>query len=132
METDDPVKGKLLENVSRHRDELEEEVKEISDRTERILTNAAIAGGALALSYLLFRQLSHTKKSKSKSKKKSSTTSEQDEPEDEHQSVISSILTDVGTRFANEALTILLSIAREKLSEYLQTQSEKKQNEYSK
>jgi hypothetical protein len=132
METDDPVKGELLEKVSQHRQELEDEVKEISDRTEKILTNAAIVGGALALSYLLFRQFSQSKKTKSKSKKKQTTSDEQSGSEEENSSIIGDILTDVGTRFANEALTILLSIAREKLSEYLQSQSEKKQNEHSK
>src|SRR5690606_11348847 len=65
----DEERGKLLRQSARHREALEGEVRLISANTEKIITNALIIGGSLALSYYLVRQLSGGGKSK-KSKRK--------------------------------------------------------------
>lgn len=61
LESNDP-KSELLKKSAMHRQELEEEVKSISERTEKIVTTALIVGGALALTYFAVRQFSGTKK----------------------------------------------------------------------
>ena len=69
LETNDP-KGVLLKKSAKHKKELEDEIKLLSEHTEKIVTNALIIGGTLALTYLLISQFSKSKsKGKSKSKK---------------------------------------------------------------
>src|SRR5690606_17958188 len=70
LETDDPEKGQLLQRSAHHREVLDEEMKALVDKSEKILTNALIIGGALALTYFLVSGLSgSSKKRKAKSKK---------------------------------------------------------------
>ena len=51
--TDDPIKSQLLKKSAQHREELEHDVQLISDRTQRVITNALVIGGALALTYFV-------------------------------------------------------------------------------
>ena len=70
LETDNPEKGQLLQRSEHHRELLEEEVKLITERSEKIITNALIIGGALALTYLLVSSFSGSgKKERAKAKK---------------------------------------------------------------
>ena len=48
-ETDNPEKGQLLHRSAVHRELLEEDVKLITEKSEKIITNAIIIGGALAV-----------------------------------------------------------------------------------
>jgi hypothetical protein len=128
-ETDDPVKGQLLKKSAMHRQKLEEEVKLISDQTQKILTNAVIVGGALALTYVLVTQLTGSSESKKKPKRIAPKTSlaESDDiaiisPEPEPPGIVSQI----GAALASQATIFLLTLAKEKLAEYLQSQKEKK------
>lgn len=124
LDTDDPIKGELLMKTARHREELEQETRAIAERTEKIVTNAIVIGGALALSYFLYTQLSGSKKKKSKKK------AEQDagvEDETEAPSVASSILSEVGSALVAQGGALLLSLAKEKLTEYLRAQADKNQ-----
>src|ERR1041385_7752484 len=90
LETQDPEKKKLIESSLRHKQEMEREVKDISDRSERMLKNALIIGGALALTYVVINQLSSTKSKKKKPKKAKSASVEMvDEEEDESPSMLS-------------------------------------------
>ena len=66
LETQDPEKRKLLESSERHRKELEREVKDISERTERILTNALVVGGVTLLAYFAVSQFTKRKSKKNK------------------------------------------------------------------
>src|SRR5690349_13225324 len=68
LESND-LKSELLKKSAMHRQGLEDEVKLISDRTEKVLTNALIIGGTLAATYFLVRAFSGSSKSKRKSKK---------------------------------------------------------------
>jgi hypothetical protein len=132
LETDDPVKGQLLQKSAHHRELLKEEVKLISERSEKIITNALVIGGALALTYFLVSYLSDAdKKQKLKPRKiklvqgneeKDSSIESTHEPEE------AGIVSQIGAVLVAQATGFLLSIAREKLAEYLQSQSVKKEN----
>jgi FtsZ-interacting cell division protein ZipA len=134
LETDDPVKSTLLRKSSQYREELEDEAKSISDRTEKIIKNAVIVGGSLALAYFLYNQLATSKKKKSKNKKAASvqsTANEVTDDEEEDTSPANKMLSQIGTALVSQASVFLLSLAKEKLAEYLQAQTEKKKDEHS-
>ena len=117
LETPDPEKRKLLETSNRHRREMEREIKDISEKSEKILKNALIIGGALALTYIVVNQLSSSKGKKKKSKKhKDDENVVNEEPVDESPSLLSQM----GNKALNMATVLLLDLAKEKLSDYLQ------------
>ncbi|HEY3402777.1 MAG TPA: hypothetical protein VGK59_05275 [Ohtaekwangia sp.] len=133
LESDDP-KSQLLKKSAHHRQELEDEVKSISERTEKIVTNALIIGGALALTYFAVRQFSETKKKKHKGKVKKlklvrEDNAETEEAEMEESSSAPGIVAQIGTALASQASVFLLNLAKEKLSEYLESQSAKKEKD---
>jgi hypothetical protein len=132
LETQDPEKKKLIEASDRHKHEIEKEVKELSDKTERIVKNALIIGGTLAVTYLIVSSLSSGKKKK-KVKSKTNLTGENGSPDPETEIasasfVSSSILSQLGERFATQATAILLGIAKDKLTEYLSNRKQKDEN----
>lgn len=136
LETDNPDKGQLLQRSAHHRELLEEEVKLITEKSERIITNALIIGGALALTYLLFSNFSGSgKKEKVKAKKAKSKKAKSDvgmvEPDAEveaEQTQEAGFVSQIGSLLMAQATGFLLSIAREKLVEFLQSQTAKKDN----
>lgn len=123
LDTDDPIKSELLMKTARHREDLEEETRALAERTEKIITNAVIIGGALALTYFLYTQLSGSKKKKVK-KKEREVEVEEDEEEGET-STAANILSQVGTALVSQGGVLLLALAKEKLTEYLRAQAEK-------
>ena len=133
LESDD-MKSELLRRSAKHREELEEEVKLISARTEQILTNALVIGGSLALTYFLMRQFTGGSKKKRKVKAKKVKLVKQTDPEEvevvEVEDSSPGIFSQVGTALASQASVLLLTLAKEKLAEYLQSQSEKKAKEH--
>lgn len=137
LETDDPIKSQLLQKATHQREELADDVKALSERTEKMLTNALIVGGSLMLGYLIVKGLSGRK---SRRKKKGKVTHKPaqaslviDDTEEEvfesSPSVVGSMLTHIGSAIATQATVILLDLAKEKLAEFLQAQAEKKTNE---
>ncbi len=132
LETDDPVKSRLLKKSNQHLENLEDEAKVLSDRTEKIITNALIIGGSLALTYFAYKQFFGGSKSKNKSKAKkvqvADAVTEVDEEEEEATGA-NKIISQIGTALVSQASVFLLSIAKDKLSEYLQAQ--KKGDEHS-
>ena len=132
LESQNPEKKRLIEASDRHKKALEKEVSEISSKTEKVITNALIIGGALALSYIVVRQLSSKSKKKHKKAKKVTASRAQvssvanDEEEEEESP---SMLADIGNKIASQATVILVDIARQKLMEYLE--SRKKADEAS-
>jgi hypothetical protein len=137
LETDDPVKGQLLKKSAMHREQLEEDARLITERTERMITNALVIGGTLAVTYYLINRFSGSKKKKKSKAAKihlvhGPATSEasapvQSEPE------TPGMLTQIGTALASQATVFLLGLAKEKLSEFLESQAQKKSstNEHS-
>jgi hypothetical protein len=132
METDDLVKSQLLQKAAQQRQEIESEMHDITDRTEKVLTNALIIGGALALTYFLVRGFSSSKKWKArKAKVKAADVVDTDDNEVYEESGPSRILSQIGTAVASQATMLLLDLAKEKLMEFLQAQAQKKADENS-
>jgi hypothetical protein len=133
-EIDDPIKSSLLKKTAQYREDLEDDAKLISDRTEKIITNALIVGGSLALTYFAYKQFSGGSKKKHKSKIKKikvvgAAPAEAEEEEQVEESGPGKIISQIGTALVSQASVFLLSIAKEKLSEYLQAQAQKKTDE---
>jgi len=128
-ETDNPEKGQLLLRSAHHRELLEEEMKAITEKSEKIITNALIIGGALALTYFVVSSLSgSSKKEKSRAKKIKLVASKEDDHAQAEtiQPEEPGIVSQIGSVLVAQATGLLLSIAREKLVEFLQSQSAKK------
>ena len=94
---------------------------------DQMVTNALIIGGSLALTYLLISSISSRRKKK-KNKLKAQATAPEEVQEIEEEDNSPSILSQIGTRVLNEASTILLDIAKEKLSEYLASRNQANEN----
>jgi hypothetical protein len=129
LETDDPIKGQLLQRSAKHREQLEEDARLISEKTEKMLTNALIIGGALAVTYFVVSSFSGKKKKKSKTAEirlvhgtggpeQTAVASEPQPP---------GMMAQIGTALAAQATTLLLSLAKDKLMEFLESQAAKKQ-----
>jgi len=131
LESDDP-KSQLLKRSAMQRSALDDEAKLISARTEKVITNALIVGGALAASYFLVKQFSGgKKKSKGRIKKikvVAATPSQQNEVV-ETEVHAPGIVAQIGTALATQAGALLLTLAKEKLTEYLESQLQKKTDE---
>lgn len=135
LESDDP-KQLLRRKSAQHKQELEQEVKLLSENTEKIITNALIIGGTLAVGYLLVRQFSKSSKRKSKSKSKKIRFVHADEPSVETAAAAepaeASIMSQVGTALAAQATVFLLDMAKDKLADFLKTHFDKKEEETAK
>jgi arginine decarboxylase-like protein len=129
LDSDDPIKGLLLQKSALHREQLEEDVKLITERTEKIVINALIVGGALAVTYYLVSKFSSSKSQSKKSKAKKVKWVNQET--DDAEVVVHSepdapgIVAQIGTALVSQATVILLNLAKEKLEEFLQAQSAK-------
>jgi hypothetical protein len=129
LDTDDEMKRDLLRKSAHHRDELESEVKLITENTQKIVTNALIIGGSLALTYILVRQF--TKAPKRKHRVQAAKIKlVKDEPmsniEEYEASASPGVFSQIGAAVAGQASMFLLNLAKEKLNEFLQSQAEKK------
>lgn len=122
-EKNDP-KEELKEKSLAYKSAIEQDVKVLSDRTGKALTNILIVAGALGTSYLVYRTFFSSPK-KSKSRRKALVDSEE-ELDDPQESRLAAMLGSVGTVLATQATAFLLAIAREKLIEYLSKESEEK------
>lgn len=121
LETQDPEKRRLIETSDRHQRALEKEVKSISDNTERVVKNALIIGGVLALTYFTISQLSSGKKKK-KPKTKLATSSEVEEIEDTQPP---GLFSQIGTKVVDTATLVLLDLAKDALAEFLKNRKRK-------
>jgi len=123
LESDDP-KSKLLKKTALQRQALEDEARLLSERTEKTITTALIIGGALLTTYFLVRQFSGSDaKPKGKAKKLKIVTQNEDsdrtiEPESHSPGIVAQI----GTALASQATVFLLTLAKEKLFEFLESQ----------
>jgi hypothetical protein len=129
LEKQDPEKKRLMDEAKMHKDNLTHEVKALSEQTEKVILNAVMIGGALVATYFLVRQLSG---SRSKKKKKKAVTFVAQAPKEsaptedvDYEVAGDSILNQIGAKIASEATVFLLNLAKEKLSEYLQSGKEK-------
>lgn len=132
LETND-MKSELLKKSAKHRQQIEDEVKLISERTEKALTNALIIGGSLAATYFLVRAIaggsSKSKKSKRKVKIVHAAAAAPErvvEAQVVAEPSTPGIVSQIGTVLASQAVTLLLGVAKEKLAEYLQEKAQEK------
>lgn len=133
LETDNPEKGQLLQRSAHHREVLEEEMKAITEKSEKIITNALIIGGALMLTYFLVNSLSGSqKKEKVKAKKIKLVTDKEtgDSGDEVGEADEPGFVSQIGSVLVAQATGLLLSIAREKLVEFLQSQAAKKDHNH--
>jgi hypothetical protein len=126
----DEMKRELLRKSARHREEIEGDVKGITENTEKIITNALIIGGSLALTYFLVRQLSGSSGKKSK-RKAARIKVVSDSPENtevmREESSAPGMVGQLGAALVSQASVFLLNLAKEKLMEYLEERAQKKQ-----
>lgn len=115
-------KRKLQVQSDLYKDEFERELKMVKQQTNELLKNTLIIGGSLALTYILFRQLTSTKRKK-RTLAKTIIKNDKGEIEEiaalETPSRFASIASEIGTTLANEATYFLLNLAKEKLLELL-------------
>lgn len=131
LESQDPEKKKLIETSDRHKRELEKEVHDLTKKTERVLTNALIIGGSLALTYFVISSLSGKKKRKKNKAAKARAASASPDGIDEELEEADygpSIVSQIGTRVLNQATVMILQIAKEKLFEYLESRKKADEN----
>lgn len=129
LETQDPEKKKLIEASDRHKREMEKEVNDLSQKTEKMLTNALIIGGSLALTYVVISSLSGRKKKKNKRKARATQVAADEGHEEEHEENEGpSMLSKVGSHLLNQATFMLLDIAKDKLAEYLASRKKSDEN----
>lgn len=123
-EKSDP-KEELKEKSIAYKSAIEEDVRVLSDRTEKALTNILIVAGALGASYMVYRTFFSSPK-KTKSGKKALLNLSEEAEADPQESRLATMLGSVGTVLATQATAFLLAIAREKLIEYLNKDSGEK------
>lgn len=126
LETQDPEKKKLIETSDRHKRELEKEVIAISDKTEQVLKNALIIGGALALTYFTISQLTKTKARRKKAKEDKQENGEEEVMASEPS--VPSFISQMGERVINQATLVLLDLAKDMLMEYLESRKRRNEN----
>src|SRR5262245_32930576 len=115
----DDMRSQLVRKSAAQRKEIEGDVKIISDEAQKIITNALIIGGSLALAYYLVRQFSGSTKKKTKHKKIKLIQEQNPEVvtvDDEPSSP--GLIGQMGTAIATQASVFLLNLAKEKLTEY--------------
>jgi hypothetical protein len=108
-------KKQLIEASAYHKKELEDKVKSISQNTEKMLTNALVIGGALALTYFVVTSLTDAKSKKKKAKR--NEAGEEAQTEVEHSTP--TVLSQIGDMVITQATMTLLEFGKEKLAEYL-------------
>ena len=125
----DEIKQELIKKSARHRQEIEGDFKLITENTEKIVTNALIIGGSLALTYFLVRQFTGSpKKSKSKTPRIKVVSDNSGMAEAEvAEASAPGVVGQLGAALASQASIFLLNLAKEKLMEYLAERAQKKQ-----
>jgi len=120
----DDLKSRLLKKSVLQREALAEEAKLISARTEKVITNALMIGGALAATYFIVRQFSGSKKKRYKRSKRIQVVAAPAAGEEVAyaEAQAPGIVAQLGTALASQATVFLLDLAKEKLSDYLQSQ----------
>ena len=100
----------------------------MKEKTDRMLTNALIIGGTLAVTYFVISSISKRKKKKKRNKIVQSQANGKETSEDIEEDQGPSIIGQIGTRMLNEATAVLLDRAKEKLAEYLASRKKTDEN----
>lgn len=130
LESNDP-KSQLLRKAQQQKDALNNEVKLFSDKTEKVVKTALVVGGALAATYMIYKLLSNDGSPKKKKKVKLVRAARMEEDDDQEQVLVrepafNGIINKIGVVLATQASGFLLSLAKEKIGEYLEKREEEK------
>jgi len=118
-------KKRLMEASAHHKRELENKVKSVTQNTERIVTNALLIGGALALTYFVVSQLTDTKSKKKKARRREASEEGHTEIEEP---TTPTVLSQIGDVVISQATMALLEFAKEKLASYVKTRKSPDEN----
>jgi hypothetical protein len=130
--TDD--KSLLLKKTERHKQQLQDEFKSISESTEKIITNALVIGGTLAVTYVIARTFFKAKSKRKTAKRYKPIKDEAEVSDVADVRAQAGIISQIGSALAAQATVFLLDLAKDKLSSYLKTHFEKEaapKNEHS-
>ena len=123
-------KHELLKKSAQQQRMLQDELQHLSARAEKIVTNALVIGGSLLISYYLVRQFMGSKKKSKSGTKKLAIFNPSEQPNgdgsEKEESLVTSVLSDIGAKVAGHMATLLLTLAREKLMDFLESQIDKK------
>ena len=114
----------LLKKKEIHKQELEADVKMLSENTEKLAKKALIIGGTLVVSFIIVRQLTKS------SRRKKAKVILKEQPVTDAAYVAAAhesrpgIVSQIGSALAAQATVFLLDLAKEKLASYLQTRPE--------
>jgi hypothetical protein len=135
LETNDP-KSELLRKAAKHRLAIDSDVEILSENAKKTLTNALIIGGTLTASYLLVKALTGSSKKKKRKYIKHQPVQFVREETPEVQVVASErveekngIIGQIGTLLASQAGIFLIGLAKEKLAEFLNSNTEEDTSE---
>ncbi|MBS1544949.1 MAG: hypothetical protein JST14_15035 [Bacteroidetes bacterium] len=132
LETQDPDKKRLVESSDRHKRALEKEIGQLTEKTDRVLTNALIIGGSLALTYFIVSSLASRKRKKRKAATIQAAANAGESSsgvlESGEDDAAPSFINKLGAKILDQATLMLLSLAREKLAEYLETRKSRDEN----
>ncbi|MBS1977344.1 MAG: hypothetical protein JST46_08230 [Bacteroidetes bacterium] len=132
LETQDPDKKRLVESSDRHKRALEKEIGQLTEKTDRFLTNALIIGGSLALTYFIVSSLASRKRKKRKAATIQAAANAGESSsgvlESGEDDAAPSFINKLGAKIVDQATLMLLSLAREKLAEYLETRKSRDEN----
>lgn len=125
LESQDPERTRLLETSDRHKKAMEKELTDLTKKTDKMLKNALIIGGSLAVTFLVISALSTKRKKKKKKQAIAAAVKagELDAIETVEEDDSPSVLGQVSKQIINAASVVLLDMARQKLSEYLATRN---------
>lgn len=121
LETADPEKKQLIEEVRRRKEKLDAEANALAKKGQRVMTNTLIIGGVLIGSYLVYRAISG---SKQKEKEKKNMASPDVSPEQKKQSA--SFFGSFGKRLTQVAAIFILNLARQGVADWLASNKKEK------
>lgn len=132
LESDNPEKGQLLHRSALHRELLEGDVKLITEQSEKMILNALVIGGTLALTYFAISSLSGSSAKENAKTSRIKLVEPRPDKADSHslsdEPAEAGIVSKIGSVLLAQATGFLLSVAREKLVEFLQSKTVKKDN----
>lgn len=113
LETADPERKRLLDEVRKRREQLDAEAGTLSRKSSKKLSNALMIAGVLVGSYLIYRAVSGAR-----TKEKSKSGLHPDEKSANPGSAARTG-TGMGSRIAQLAVVFLLNLARERVAAWL-------------
>lgn len=123
LEKNDPEKMAMVSRVNQKKTDLEEKARALAGQTDKVILNAVAIVGALAITFIIVRNIAGKSDKKSKKEKADSAPAAQDSSGTEP-----SLLATIGSRIAEGATIFLLGLAKDKLTEYLKSRQQENEN----